>query len=288
MRTQGTVCERCKPRRFYQAVVHRCIKDSVLASIVCAAELYLHRYTGVYETNVDTFITTSRFYQQKMIEWGIPEKQLVCIPNFVHANRYAPVYGGDDYFLYFGRLSEEKGLFTLLKAMRRLQQGTLYIVGDGPLYEPLRQTIAEYRLKNVHLTGPKWNEELVSLISRARFTVLPSEWYENCPIALMESYAYGKPVLGANIGGIPEMIQHGETGLLFESYNVEDLAEKIRYLLTHDSVAAQMGRHARSKVEREYHPERHYAALAQVYREVLGKRTAIQGPETVPVKGRYR
>jgi glycosyltransferase involved in cell wall biosynthesis len=122
----------------------------------------------------------------------------------------------------------------------------------------------------VQLIGPKWDEELRALIRRARFTVLPSEWYENCPMSVIESYAQGKPVLGANIGGLPEMIEPAHTGLLFEPFNAEDLAEKMRDLFAHESMAVQMGKQARAKAEREYTPERHYAALMRVYTAAMG------------------
>jgi glycosyltransferase involved in cell wall biosynthesis len=273
MRTHGAICERCKPRRFYQAVIHRCVKDSIMASAVCAVESYLHRYSGVYETNVDKFVTPSRFYQMKLIEWGMPEKKIVFIPNFARLNQFVPDYGGEDYFVYFGRLVEEKGLLTLVKAMRRIRSGTLFIVGDGPLFSVLQDAIIEYQLQNVHLTGFKRDAELANLIRRARFTVVPSEWYENCSMALIESYAWGKPALGANIGGISEMIDEGKTGLLFEPFSVEDLAEKINYLFAHDDVATRMGKNARAKAEKEYGPERHYAELMRLYSQFIGPQT---------------
>jgi glycosyltransferase involved in cell wall biosynthesis len=270
MRTQGAICERCKPHRFYQAVLHRCVKDSVLASAVCAVEAYLHTYSGVYETNVDIFITPSRFYQSKLVEWGMPEKKIVFIPNFTDLNQFPPEYGGEDYCVYFGRLAEEKGLLTLVEAMRRIRRGTLLIVGDGPLSADLQDAINKYRLKNVRLTGFKEGAELANLIRRARFTVFPSEWYENCSMALIESYAWGKPVLGANIGGISEMIDEEETGLLFEPFSVEDLSEKIEYLLGHEDVAMRMGKKARARAEKEYGSEQHYSALMRLYSKCIG------------------
>ncbi len=274
MRTHGAICERCKPRRFYQAVLNRCVKDSLVASAVCAVESYLHRYSGLYEHNVDRFITPSRFYQKKLVEWGMPEKKIVFIPNFTRLDRFVPGCDGEDYFVYFGRLAEEKGLLTLIEAMRRVRRGTLFIVGEGPLSAVLQRAIREYRLENVHLTGAKWDAELVSLVRRSRFSVFPSEWYENCSIALIESYACGKPVVGANIGGISEMIDEGETGLLFEPFNAGDLAEKIDYMFAHGDVAARMGKNARAKAEKEYAPERHYAQLMSLYAEVIGAKTA--------------
>jgi glycosyltransferase involved in cell wall biosynthesis len=147
----------------------------------------------------------------------------------------------------------------------------LLIVGDGPLAGPLQQAVREYGLSNVRLTGFKRGAELANLIRRARFTIVPSEWYENCSLALIESYAWGKPVLGAKIGGIAEMIEEGKTGLLFEPGSCDDLAEKIDYLFAHGDVAARMGRNARAKAEQEYSPERHYTALISLYNEFVGR-----------------
>jgi glycosyltransferase involved in cell wall biosynthesis len=154
--------------------------------------------------------------------------------------------------------------------MRRIRRGTLLIVGDGPLSADLQDAINKYRLKNVRLTGFKEGAELANLIRRARFTVFPSEWYENCSMALIESYAWGKPVLGANIGGISEMIDEEETGLLFEPFSVEDLSEKIEYLLGHEDVAMRMGKKARAKAEKEYGSEQHYSALMRLYSKCIG------------------
>ena len=201
----------------------------------------------------------------------MPEKKIVFIPNFTRLDRFVPGYGGEDYFVYFGRLAEEKGLLTLVEAMRRIRTGTLFIVGDGPLFPVLQRAISEYRLQNVQLTGSKWDAELARLIRGSRFTVFPSEWYENCSMALIESYAWGKAVVGANIGGISEMIDEGETGLLFEPFSVADLAEKIDYLFTHEDEAARMGKNARAKAEKQYGPEQHYAELMRLYSEFTGR-----------------
>jgi glycosyltransferase involved in cell wall biosynthesis len=274
MRTNGAICERCKPHRFYQAVVHRCVKDSYLASAVSATEMYVHHYARVYEKYIARFIAPSRFYLQKMLDWGIPAHKLGCMPYCIDVEQYLPLYEADDYFIYFGRLSDEKGLLTLLEAMRRLQKGKLVMVGDGPLRDALEEAVAACGLTNVHLTGPKWGAELADLIRHARFAVLPSEWYENCPLSIMESYACGTPVLGANIGGISEMVIPERTGLLFEPFNVTDLVAKLDYLLQHSALLVHMGRQARARAEQEYTPERHYADLMQVYTDVWRSRSA--------------
>ena len=270
MRTDGKICERCITGGYHHAVLHRCIQGSVVASALCATELFLHRSSGVYENNVDRFIVPSRFYLQKMIEAGLPASKLVWIPSFTQVDRYSPSYGGDDYFVYVGRLSEEKGILTLIEAVRGFDKGMLLIAGEGPLRGELERVVAADDMKNVRVLGPKWGTELVDLMRGARFSVIPSEWYENCPRSCIESFACGTPVIGANIGGIPEMVDDQETGLLFTPFSAADLRDKIESLFARKAVAAQMGRAARAKAEREYSLKGHLDRLLPVYREASG------------------
>jgi glycosyltransferase involved in cell wall biosynthesis len=268
MRTQGRICERCVGGAYHHAVLHRCIGGSIVSSTLCAIELSTHRWSGVYENNVARFIVPSRFYRQKMIESGIPASKLVWIPNFTSIERFAPAYDGGNYFVYFGRLSEEKGLFTLLEAVRTFSGGSLLVIGDGPARASLERAAAG--LDHVRVLGPKHGGELQDLVRGARFSVIPSEWYENCSMSCIESFACGTPVIGARIGGLPEMIEHNETGLLVEPGSPVDLREQIEWLFARPSEAARMGRAARAKAEFDYSPQVHLDRLLNVYHEALG------------------
>ena len=269
MRTHDGICERCVGGQYYHAVMHKCVQQSVAASALCALELFMHRRSGLYVDNVDRFIVPSRFYLQKMIDAGIPPDKLVWLPNFTRLERYEPRYGGDDYFIYFGRLSEEKGLLTLVDAVRGFP-GTLVIAGDGPVRWLLEQKVARDGMTNVKVIGPRSGQDLIALQRHARFSVIPSEWYENCPMSCIESFASGTPVIGARIGGIPEMVDDGETGLLFEPFSRDDLRAKIEYLYARKDECARMGRLARRKAEREYGAQSHIRRLMAIYAEVLG------------------
>ena len=271
MRTDGQICERCITGGYQHAVIHRCVRDSFTASALCAVELFAHRAMRLYEDNVHRFIVPSRFYLQKMIEAGLPASKLTRIPSFTHIDRYIPRYDDDGYFVYIGRLSDEKGLPTLVQAVRGFDKGSLLIVGEGPLREPLERMVEGEQLQNVRILGPRWGSELVELMRGARFSVIPSEWYENCPRSCIESFACGKPVIGANIGGIPEMVDDGESGLLFTPFSANDLRAKIDYLFDRPALAVQMGRAARAKAAREYSPESHLERLLAVYDEALGR-----------------
>ncbi len=267
MFNKGKVCEKCFKHRYYQCFINRCVKGSYAASLVTTIEMYLHDFLGSYD-NVDMFITPSRFYRQKFIEYGYPEERVVHIPNFIDTQRYKPQYDGGSYILYFGRLSSEKGIITLLNAVRNMGE-ELLIAGDGPFKSELVTCIEEKKIDNVRLLGFKEGEELVSLIKNSRFTVIPSEWYENCPLSVLESMAYGKPVIGADIGGIPELVENKKTGLVFKPGSSDDLAEKISYMLGNPGVVTAMGKEARIKVETEFNKGLHLERIMNIYKSML-------------------
>ena len=269
MRTNGEVCERCLPSNYHQAVLNRCVKDSYLASILSAFEVAVHRFSGIYEKNVSKFLVPSNFYKTKIAASGIPSERILHIPTFCYVDEYESTENVSDYFLYLGRLTEEKGLVMLVEAMKGMDKGRLVIVGDGPLKPRLQKIIDEQGLDHVSLLGYRRGEELKRLVREARFTVVPSVWYENCPRSIVESYASGTPVLGANIGGIPEMIVPGETGLLFEPSSPEELRQRVDLLMEDDEMITEMGRKGRSLARQRYSPAAHFEQLQRVYDEVL-------------------
>jgi len=265
--SRGRVCERCSQGRYFHVLLRRCVQDSYGKSLVCLAEMYLHhRLLGLYG-KVARFIAPSQFMKNKLQDLGFPG-QVSHVPNFVNAEAYLPHFGGEEQSLvYFGRLSKEKGLPTLLQAMAGLP-ATLKLIGEGPERPRLAETVRQARLANVRFLGYRQGASLWAEIRRSRFTVLPSEWYENFPLAVLESFALGKPVLGARIGGIPELVQDGETGLTFEPGNVKDLREKILYLLNHPHLLMEMGRKGRELAEKEFNPQKHYESLMSIFRFV--------------------
>lgn len=270
MLTNGMICEQCKGGNFYHCLHNRCSKGSGLKSLVSTIEMYFHYAKGYYQS-VDRYIAVSEFYRRKMIEFGFNEQQIVTIPNCIDTTRFD--FSNDDkgYGLYFGRLSEEKGIVTLLRALRLSPEIPFMIAGTGPLEAELRHMAADLKL-NVTFCGFQKGEALQKLIREASFTVIPSEWYENCPMSVLESLSIGKPVIGAQIGGIPELIDQGRDGLTFESGNAGDLASKMKLLWKDAPLRKNMGRHGRSKVARDYNPKKHYNSTMALYREVLNER----------------
>jgi len=265
----GKPCEECKGGKYYHCFFNKCTKDSRAASLVNTIEMYFHRLRNYYN-HIDIFIAPSDFLRNKMIDFGFDESKIVHIPNFVNleANNFTDKEEGR-YFIYFGRLSEEKGIITLVKAMSKVKEATLLIVGTGPLESEIKQMVKTAKLNNVRLLGFRSGEDLKAIVQGSMFSILPSEWYENNPLSILESFANTKAVIGSKIGGIPELIDENVNGLLFEPGNDEELAEKINYLFSRKKEAAAMGKNARQKIKNEYNAEKHYEKISEVYKELL-------------------
>ena len=263
----GHTCVRCKGGKYYRSVLSRCKKNSVLASALAALELHVHRLLRIYEKNVDVFICSSRFLRDTMIDFGIDQRKLVHIPNFVDVEAYAPAPTRQDHIVYFGRLSLEKGVDTLIDAVRELPGATLYITGEGPQRAEL-EALAE-GADNVKFVGHVEQRVLRELVGGAMFVVIPSLCYENAPMSVYEAFALGVAVVGSRIGGIPELIKDGETGLLFHPGDSEDLRDKIQSMLADKPRAIAMGAKARQRAGNEFGAARHYDAVMRVYRGLL-------------------
>lgn len=267
MLSEGRICEACKGGHLYEAVRRRCLKGSLALSSLVAVESSIHRIFGLYRNSVDTFVSPSRFLIDKCVEWGWPRDAFAFVPNFVDASKFAPSLEENGRFLYVGRLSREKGIATLVAAAADAGVA-VDVVGSGPDEDRLKALAAESG-GNVVFHGFRKGDALWSLIRACRALVLPSEWYENAPISLLEAFAMAKPVIGAAIGGIPEMVTDGVNGMLYPSGDRGELAECLRRMaaLSHDDILA-MGRRSRAVVETRYSPDAHYEALTSVYRRL--------------------
>lgn len=269
MYRNGHVCEDCKGRRFYNCLRNRCTKDSTLGSMINTVEMYCHYAMGYYQ-NVNKYIAVSRFYRNKMIEHGFPENRVEYLPNYVEVKKYSPSTGDKGYMLYFGRLSEEKGISVLLDAAAITPEIPFCIVGDGPLALESKKKAVDEGLQNVSFLGFKSGEELRALLSEATCVVVPSIWYEAFGLVIIEAFAAGKPAIGSHIGGIPELIEHNVDGFTIQPGNAHELAMKVRWIFNNRSKASEMGMEGRRKVEKHFTAEAHYRGLMSIYNSVLG------------------
>ena len=218
----GENCEKCLGGHFGNCTKGKCIHGSLAKSAVGTLEAMLWNGCGIYK-NIDVMICCSEFLKTKMDCNPLFAGKTLALHNFVDKVERKETEK-QDYVLYFGRFSREKGIDTLLKVCKALPDIPFVFAGTGPLEGEIAG------VPNIKNVGFQRGQELENLIRQARFSVYPSQWYENCPFSVMESQLYGTPVLGADIGGIPELIEVGKTGELFESGNAAQLEEKIRTL----------------------------------------------------------
>ena len=225
MMHHGKVCEDCKDGHLYHCALNRCVKDSFLKSCINVIEGYTHKWRNSYAA-IDFIITPSRFYREKFIEFGILPHKVIHIPNFLDRENPSIDISDDNkkYYLYFGRLSEEKGIMTLIKAAEKTKV-TLFIVGKGPLKNGIENYLRRNKISKIKLLGFKSGQELTNLIGNAKAVVLPSEWYENGPYSAIEALQVGRPIIGSEIGGVPELVDGN--GFLFKMGDVNSLVEKI-------------------------------------------------------------
>lgn len=264
------ICEKCMGHSYYHPIFEKCLRDSATAGLLGCLEAYWNLVSRVYKTHVDRFTVSNQHLKNRLLGYGIRPDKVEIIPNFVEMHTYQPSYDSDGYVLYFGRITKEKGVLNLIQAMESLSSLKLKVVGEGEELPALTTYVREHKMANVEFLGPAWDEDLKPILARARLVVVPSIWPENSPLVIYQSFAAGKPVIGSRVGGIPDLIDDGENGLLFEAQDVESLAEKIEFLASRADLAGQMGRNARAKAEREYDPQVHYRRMMDVYEGVLG------------------
>jgi glycosyltransferase involved in cell wall biosynthesis len=273
------ICERCRGGKLYNVVLNRCIGGSAAMSFVVMIEALLHKLLGSYRSHVDCFIVPSNFYIDKFCEWGMPRELFRHVPNFVDVSRYEPRYAPGDGFLYFGRVIRQKGVGTLIRAAAQARV-PLRIAGTGPDLDAMRKLAADLNA-DVTFLGHLGGVALHDAIRAARAVVLPSEWYENAPVSLLEAYALGKPVIGAKIGGIPELVRENETGICFQSGNVDSLVAAFANMTARPRAELEeMGRAGRRWVERDFTVAMYQQRILAAYRD-LGVTMPASAPLTM-------
>lgn len=261
----GKICEACHGKNYYQAILKNCHAKGIVASSMFALESYYNSFLKRYET-LSRIITPSRFLKELFIRNGVDEGRLEFIPNGVDVDDLEPQIEPGNYALYVGRLSAEKGVLTLLKAITG-SGIPLRLVGEGPVRAEAEALAAGSAM--IRFEGYKQGSELSELYRKAAFVVVPSEWYENAPMSVLESFAHGKPVLGARIGGIPELVRPGETGELFEPKNVEELRHSLMELFQNREDLKRRGQRARHLVEQEYSLKLHTDRIIGLYEHLV-------------------
>lgn len=256
LRNGQEICEECFTDK-HKVRDYKCMKNSALASFLAYREAKKWSRTRL-ETVTDAFICPSRFMADKMIQGNFDKTKINTLCNFIDTDKTRKDnYNKEDYYCYIGRLGYEKGIQTLVSAAKQLPY-RLKIIGCGPLQETLQTAVSG---SNIELLGYKHWPEIKEIAGKARFCVVPSEWYENNPLSIIESQCLGTPVLGSRIGGIPELIEEGKTGMLFVPKDMESLKCKIEEMYTSFFNYEQIALEAHEK----YSSEKYYEKLMKIY-----------------------
>jgi glycosyltransferase involved in cell wall biosynthesis len=266
----GKVCEECLRGSLWHSIQHGCYRHSRPATAVVAAELALHRLRDTW-SEVRCFVALSEFSRRKFIEGGFPADRIFVKPNFVHpdpASRSAERKCA----VFVGRQSPEKRLSTVLGAWKLLQYPIpLEVIGGGPDLPQLEAEAQRRGLSNVRFLGQVPRAQSLAWINRARFLIFSSEWYENFPVTIAESFGCGTPVIASNMGAMREIVSDGRTGLLFSPGDSSDLAQKVEWAWTHPDEMRIMGAEARKEYEAKYTAEKNYPLLMQIYNRAISR-----------------
>jgi glycosyltransferase involved in cell wall biosynthesis len=268
---EGHPCEDCVGKALpWPGVVRACYRNDRRATGVTASMLFAHRMLRTWTRTVDRYIALTEFARGKFIEANLPADKLRIKPNFVHPD---PGLGAGDAgcAMYVGRLSEEKGIETLLQAWTRLEQKVpLQIVGDGPLAGAVIE--ASKRFPGISWLGRLNWEQTIATLKSAALLIVPSIWYEALPVTILEAFAVGVPVVASDLGSLTSLIADGHTGYHFKPGDPGDLADKVAQLFSRPEILRSMRKNVREEYEAKYGGERNYAMLLEIYDESIRSR----------------
>jgi glycosyltransferase involved in cell wall biosynthesis len=273
---RGKPCERCMRGTFANVILEPCYRGGRAASAVLALEAYVHRWIRTYEKCIDLLLAPSQFVRNKFVESGWSPGRIEVLPHFQNIQPETQAHPGPTgTALYFGRLSEEKGVEDLLRAATEVPELKIVIAGDGPLRTSLEAHTARERLQNVtfagHVTGPA----LQNLIANSQFTVFPSHAYETFGKSILESYAQARAVIASDLGSRRELVHDGHTGILYRTGDVGQVAAAMKLLAQKPEMSREMGKNGFKLVRDQYSPEHHFDALTRIYESLTRRMPQI-------------
>lgn len=264
----GEVCEDCITKGYTSCIKKKCIKNSMLKSVLGYIE---KKYYDLHKMfcKVDCIISPSEFNKNQLLKGKLKCNDITVIHNFVNETEKTDYTLGDCAF-YFGRLSREKGILNLVEAINNIPGARLMIAGDGPEKENIQAYIKEHKLEDrITLLGYLNQNDIRENIRKCRFVAVPSIWYENCPYSILETMEIGKPIIGSKIGGIPELIQDGINGFTYEHNDVSELTNKLKKLFNNDETVKQFSKNSKKIFIQNYSAEAYYNKLMAVYNKYI-------------------
>lgn len=264
----GEVCEDCITKGYTSCIKKKCIKNSMLKSVLGYIEKKYYDLHKIF-CKVDCIISPSEFNKNQLLKGKLKCNDITVIHNFVNETKKTDYTLGDCAF-YFGRLSREKGILNLIEAINNIPGARLIIAGDGPERENIQAYIKEHKLENrITLLGYLNQNDIRENIRKCRFVTVPSIWYENCPYSILETMEIGKPIIGSKIGGIPELIQDGINGFTYEHNDVTKLTNILMKLFGNDETVKQFSKNSKQIFIQNYSAEAYYNKLMTVYNKYI-------------------
>jgi glycosyltransferase involved in cell wall biosynthesis len=260
------ICEACGNGHYYQAVLKRCKKNSLLASVMACMEAYAHRIMGLRNLP-DYFLTPSAFLRNKLIERGFSPDKAIHIPLFLPDEMFNDVGHDGGYLLFIAKLDPLKGIYPLLEACKKAPEVSLKIAGRAD--DIIAAQLPSLLPRNAEYVGMKQGKELRQLLLGTRAVLLPSLWYENQPFSITEAFAAGKPVIASDLAGMTELVKNGERGILVLPGDVKALAEAMDWMNAHPLKAKEMGENAREYAIREHSAQKHYERILGIYESLI-------------------
>lgn len=273
----GRPCEDCIDGNFWQGAAHGCYRGSRTQTAAVALMLAVHHAHKTWTRMVDRYIVLTAFARSRFVKAGLPAEKITVKPNCVNPDP-GKRQGKGSYALFVGRVSQEKGAHTLLRAWRRLPSAfSLRIAGDGPSSAQLESEVRAQNLSNVTFLGRLPREQVIAAMKNARFVIFPSELYENLPLTIIEAFACGVPVLASNLGAMQEIVEDGSTGLFFQPGDAEDLARTVTRALEQPEYVCRLGEQARKEYEAKYTASEDCRRLLEIYQRVITERQPQTG-----------
>jgi glycosyltransferase involved in cell wall biosynthesis len=269
---KGTVCEKCLNGSRLNAVKNKCVQNSYMYSLIKVASLTLQDILRIRK-KVAAFIIPSKFTVSKFVQFGVQPQKIFHIPTFFNTtNQSNALITYESFALYIGRVDQDKGLLTLVKAFENTDHSLVIVGGSSTKYDLFLKDYLKDKKHNIQFLGQLDFAQIEHYLSKCLFTVCPSECYDNLPNTALESFAYKKMVIASKLGSLTELIQDNDNGLLFKVGDYLELRDKVNLVFNDQHSAVRMGNNAYKKIGNEYSPEKHYSSLLSVFNFVLNER----------------
>ena len=264
------VCEECLNGNRWNCVRNKCVLNSTLYSAIKLGAKMLHDAMHITR-KIDAFVVPSSFTLGKLGEYGVPQQKLNHIPTFFNLKEENPQVEYNPFVLFVGRIEKQKGLMTLVKAFENTGYNLKIIGFSNDGYEDELKAYLNGRQHHIEFLGKMNFEQIVPYLKSCLCTVVPSEWYDNFPNVILESFAYKKAVVATDFGSLSELVRDGETGLTFKYKDVEDFRSKITYLFANPTEAKAMGHNGFHEIMTYYSPAEHYGRLMELFNHIIRK-----------------